>query len=180
VTAQAFEAQVRGRYGAFADRLLTLYPHASDTEANDSAWLLSRDRYMVSLVQWSLARTATSKQPVYAYRFDRVLPGSESTRYRSFHTAEVPYVFGVLDQGGRPYGPQDLAVSRLVQGYWLNFMRAGDPNGAGLLPWPRFEAKLGQVMALGDSPGLIWPASSGERYQALRDYAAAGGKLSLF
>jgi para-nitrobenzyl esterase len=179
-SAQAFEAQVRARYGAFAERLLALYPHASDAEADASAWLLARDRYMVSLVQWSGARTATSTQAVYAYLFDRVLPGPDAARFRSFHTAEVPYVFSVLDQGGRPFGPQDQVVSQLLQGYWLNFMRSGDPNGAGLPSWPRFDAKSGKVMALGERPGAVWPASSAERFQALGDYAAAGGKLSLF
>jgi para-nitrobenzyl esterase len=180
VTAVAFVGQVRARYGAFADRLLALYPHADDVEADASAWLLARDRYMVSLVRWSLARTASSPQPIYAYLFDHVLPGPDAARYQSFHTAEVPYVFGVLDQGGRSFGPQDQTVSRLLQGYWLNFMKNGDPNGAGLPAWPRFEAEAGKVMSLGDQPGAVWPASSGERYQALRDYAAAGGTLSLF
>jgi len=180
VTAQVFEEQVRARYGTFAGRLLALYPHGNDADADASARLLARDRYMVSLVQWSLARTATSTQNIYPYLFDRVLPGPDAARFRSFHTAEVPYVFGVLDQGARPFGPQDHVVSELLQGYWLNFMRTGDPNGAGLPKWLRFEANVGKVMALGDKPGAIWPASSRERHRVLRDYAAAGGTLSLF
>ena len=180
ITAQMFEAQVRNRYGAFAERLLELYPHADDAQADTSAGLLARDRYMVSLVQWSIARTASSAETIYGYLFDRVLPGPDAARFRSFHTAEVPYVFGVINQGGRPFGPEDQAVSTLLQGYWLNFMRTGEPNGPALPQWPRFEAKVGKVMALGIHAEAVWPASSSDRYQALRDYAAAGGKLSLF
>jgi len=180
MTAQAFEAQVRARYGSFAERLLALYPHADDAQADEAFGLLSRDRYMVSLTLWSLARTAASGQPIHAYLFDHVLPGPDAAKFRSFHTAEVPYVFGVLDQGGRAFGDGDHAVSALMQGYWLDFIRTGDPNGPGPAQWPRFDAASGKVMALGERATPVYPASSGERYQALRDYAAAGGWLSMF
>lgn len=174
-----FEKQVQERYGAFAARLLALYPHADDAQSLASFYQLARDRYMASLAIWSVARTAARSEPVYAYLFDHVLPGPEAERYRSFHTAEVPYVFGVLDQGGRPFSDADHAVSRQLQGYWLNFVRKGDPNGPGLPRWERFNAASGKVMELGDHPGPVWPASSGERYQALRDYAMAGGQLTM-
>jgi len=189
VGAQAFEAKVRTRYGASAGRLLALYPHADDAQADDSDRLLARDRYMVSLTLWSLARTQASGQPVHGYFFDHVLPGPDAAKFRSFHTAEVPYVFGVLEGPGRQFGPQDEAVSDVMQGYWLQFMRSGDPNGgtAGGMPggaplpqWPRFEASVGKVMRLDEAPAPVYPASSGERYQALRDYVVAGGWLSMF
>jgi para-nitrobenzyl esterase len=179
-TPQAFEAQVRARYGAFAERLLALYPHADDAQADEAFGLLGRDRYMASLTLWSTARTAASSQPIHAYLFEHVLPGPESARFRSFHTAEVPYVFGVLDQGGRAFGDEDRAVSAQLQDYWLAFMRTGDPNGAGRAEWPLFEAAVGKVMALGGRNTPVYPASSSERYQAWRDFAAAGGRLSMF
>lgn len=47
-TAAEFEQSVRERYGAHADRLLALYPHASDAEAAQSAHTLIRDAYMAS------------------------------------------------------------------------------------------------------------------------------------
>ena len=31
-------------------------------------------------------------------------------------------------RGGAPT-PEDLAVSRMAQGYWVNFAKTGDPNG---------------------------------------------------
>jgi para-nitrobenzyl esterase len=118
-----------------------------------------------------------------------VLPGPDAAKFRSFHTAEVPYVFGVLEAPGRAFGPQDHAVSDVLQGYWLQFMRSGEPNGgtaggvaggAPLPQWPRLEAGVGKVMRLDAAPAPVFPASSGERYQALRDYVAAGGWLSMF
>jgi hypothetical protein len=32
--------------------------------------------------------------------------------------------------------PEDQAVARMVNTYWANFARTGDPNGPGLVKWP--------------------------------------------
>ena len=60
------------------------------------------------------------------------------------HGGEISFVFGTL--GTPMFGPppppptaQDLAVSRMAQGYWVNFAKTGNPNGAGLPVWPRYD-----------------------------------------
>ena len=35
--------------------------------------------------------------------------------------------------------PEDLAVSRMAQSYWVNFAKTGDPNGPGLPAWPAYD-----------------------------------------
>ena len=42
-----------------------------------------------------------------------------------------------------------------MQLYWTNFARTGDPNGAGLPTWPRFESANEKVMELGDATRAI-------------------------
>ena len=180
VGANEFIRMLRTRYGASAERLLSLYPHGSDTEAADSARLLARDRYMASLVLWSQNRTAQGVTPIYLYRFDHAVPVTQAPSFGAFHTAEVPYLFGVLDAALRPYDEADHRVSALVQDYWLQFMRTGDPNGPGLPHWDRFKLNDTTVLSLGTESGMRPAVSTRERFGALRDYVMTGGTLSLF
>jgi para-nitrobenzyl esterase len=65
----------------------------------------------------------------------------EQLREGAPHGGEIAYVFGTLSggRGGAPT-PEDLAVSRIAQSYWVNFAKTGDPNGASLPIWPRHAA----------------------------------------
>lgn len=90
---------------------------------------------------------AANGSPVYLYRFSYVQTSMrQQMQAGAPHGGEIGYVFGTLT-GGRGGAPtaEDLAVSRMAQGYWVNFARTGDPNGAGLPTWPRHVARQDQI-----------------------------------
>ena len=117
---------------------------------------------------------------VYLYRFDHPVPVKQPPSFGAFHTGEVPYVFGNLDNDARPWTELDRRVSWEIQSRWLAFMKHGDPNSADLTPWPRVSEASEDVMVF-DSAAAMRPAvSSAERWEALQRYVQAGGTLSLF
>jgi para-nitrobenzyl esterase len=59
-------------------------------------------------------------------------------------------MFGHLDQESWAWRAADRRLSDAMLGYWANFVRAGDPNDAGLPRWPVFTAAGAQVLQLGD------------------------------
>ena len=171
-TPEEFIATVRTRYGAFADRFLALYPHATAQEATASTAVLTRDRYMARLMFFSEDRTRASGEAVYDYLFDHAYPGSDPQKFGAFHTAEVPYVFGALKQPGRVFTAADHDVSRQLQTYWIRFMKTGDPNGGDLSYWPKAGNSAALIMGLGDHPGARPAVSSPARLALFREYAA--------
>lgn len=82
--------------------------------------------------------------PVYTYYFTKDNGGTGSN-----HAGELPYFFGKLDRSSRNYDAGDFALSDTMRQYYLNFIRTGDPNGAGLPAWPEASQAPDQVLELG-------------------------------
>lgn len=86
---------------------------------------------------------AANGSPVYLYQFSCVQTALRDRLPGTPHGGEIPFVFGTLGVGG--FGPpippsaRDQAVSRMAQGYWVDFAKTGNPNGAGLPMWPRYD-----------------------------------------
>ncbi|MBB5685679.1 carboxylesterase/lipase family protein [Sphingobium boeckii] len=178
-TVADFESLVKGWFGSRADRILALYPHATDAEAAVSAKVLARDRYMTSLSRWTSARASSSDQIIYQYVYDHPSPTRAGPNFGSFHSAGISYFFGNLDPATRPFAAGDRTVSSQVQDDLIAFIKTGNPNRAGRPQWPRVNESK-QVMAFGLKPGLRDAVSSPARLEALRDHARNGGRLSLF
>ena len=84
---------------------------------------------------------------VFVYRFSRIRPQGE--KLRAYHGAEIPYVFDSAD-AWLPGDATDRALTDLMQSYWVQFARTGDPNGPGLPAWPRFRPDGEDHQVLGD------------------------------
>ncbi|HSO53435.1 MAG TPA: carboxylesterase family protein [Actinomycetes bacterium] len=51
----------------------------------------------------------------------------------------------------------DREMTRVVSGYWANFVRTGDPNGGGLPHWPRYDPATGNVLDCTDTGVAVGP-----------------------
>jgi para-nitrobenzyl esterase len=70
--------------------------------------------------------------------------------------------------------PDDHKVSETFQGYIANFVKTGDPNGAGLPVWPANKGDQVQVMRL-DVTSKAEPDTHGQRYLFLDQFFASKG-----
>ena len=155
-TLASFTELAQKDFGADAPSFLKLYPATSDSEALRSADDFASDRFMgYRTWAWLEAQTQTGHAPVYRYFFDLASPGDRNHPISAgtFHSDDIEYVFGTLDsRPGMKIRPEDRALSEVMQQYWVNFARTGDPNGPGLPNWPVYGPSSWQVMHLDASP----------------------------
>ena len=150
VTRAEFEKQTEAALGQDAKPVLAAYPSGDD--AKEVAQQAGHDMVMMSGAGWIAARGARS--PVYYYDFEHVMPGAEAAPYGSYHSSELPYVFDTLHTLRRPWSEADYRVSALLQTYWVNFIKTGNPNGGQMPKWTAFDPQRNEVMALGTTPHM--------------------------
>lgn len=95
--------------------------------------------------------TNAAGQHVFVYRFDRAIPGKGEAELGAFHSLEVPYVFGSLqDREWRwlPSTADDALLSELLQTYWTNFAKTGNPNASGLPNWPAWNDQAKEFLVV--------------------------------
>lgn len=161
VTAAAWRAEAAERYGDQAAEFLRFYPGETDRQATYSAHRESADRlYGAKMVEWLDRRGATA--PVFGYLFSHVEPGPQSARWGAFHTSEVPYEFDTLALSpNRAFTDVDRALAGQFSSYVANFVKTGDPNGAGLPRWAALTPQSKAIMELGDEVRLSRASPAG-------------------
>jgi para-nitrobenzyl esterase len=156
---ERYALEVKARFGSPADTYLALYPAVTNEQVRLANNASIRDSWFGWQVwKWARAHQATSKSPVYLYWFDRTPPIPDRdflewprpARFGAFHTSEIIYAMNNLGTRDWAWQGVDRRLAETMSSYWVNFARSGDPNGAGLPPWPIFGTEAESVMHLGE------------------------------
>lgn len=109
----------------------------------------STSQDMLPPILLSMAKNwcASREKPSYTWFFERQLPGDSNG---AWHSSDLWYWFGTLDNCWRPMEDADRALSDQMTDYLCNFVRNGNPNHAGVLPtWIASDKSQPRVLRLG-------------------------------
>ena len=171
LTRENFEKTVQKLYGDRTADVLKAYPVATDADVEQSATDLAGDRFIgFSTWRWAELQAETSGKPVYRYYYSLPRPPmvSEKDKGRAkgaVHSAEIEYAMGNLSTNKVfAWTEEDYKVSTIMQEYFANFIKKGDPNGTGLVKWPpSISSKPVPVMHIGADTKIV-PDKYAERY----------------
>jgi para-nitrobenzyl esterase len=90
----------------------------------------------------------------------------------AFHAGEILYVFDNLHAFPWLIDQHDRAIAALTSNYWVNFIKTGDPNGAGLPHWPCYRDAEAPLMAI-DAPAKVQTDTDHARHEFLTQTSKA-------
>jgi len=168
---------------AFAKGPVANVPYLTGTNSDEGAMAggdaASRDRFNdeqfsgpTRLLATFVARNSGS---AYVYRF-AFMPDILKRRGATGvpHGGEMAFIFG-FGALAAFVPPQDVAASTMMQSYWTNFAKTGDPNGAGLPNWPKFEGKSPSTLVIDDKTAAVADFRKAETDPVLNDWYRKGG-----
>ena len=96
---------------------------------------------------WSVLQADQGKQDSWCWLMDRMLPGDNNG---SWHSSDLWYWFGTLDNCWRPFEQHDWQLSDTMTDYLCNFAKTGNPNGENLPLWTATKQQTDPVLHWGD------------------------------
>jgi para-nitrobenzyl esterase len=132
-----------------ADQKARLYPGLSGERLDEAIFgdliILSHSRYLATLMQQHGA-------PVYSYYLSYVADDRRARQPGAAHTDDIAFVMNTLatEPDLASVSERDLRMAALMNDYWVQFAKTGDPNASELPPWPAFEPRQAKLLELGD------------------------------
>lgn len=198
-TPENYAKAVQKLYPEQASEILQLYPATTEEEVIQAATALGSDRFIgYSTWKWIDMHAQTGGKPVYRYFYLRprpemtpemgnavaglaggVIKNPDAATKKSppargaSHSAEIEYAMGNLATNKvYAWKPEDYKVSELMQSYFANFIKTGNPNGNGLPNWPALTAGKAAPVLYIDVNTRLETDKTRERYLLLEKIPA--------
>jgi para-nitrobenzyl esterase len=139
---------VFAQLGSFADQAKSIYDPDDAVDLDELKVQVYMDMTMVEPAQHAADLVAAAGQPTWLYRFSYVPTVQRPKMPGTLHGMEIPFTLNAPAAivGAANVTDEDLAMGAAASAYWVNFAKAGDPNGSGLPEWPAHQAGSTQIL----------------------------------
>ena len=145
-TPDEFSNGLKMLYGEYAGSVSQLYPVSNAREVFQAKNQLITDTWFIQGALAMLDGADKVSSDSYQYVFTR--KSMAMPMMGAHHGAEIGYAFNTL--GPKQGGEIDQKLAAAMIDYWVQFAKAGNPNGNGRPQWPAYTGNSASYLELGD------------------------------
>jgi para-nitrobenzyl esterase len=124
-----------------------LYPGLDETERADQVF---GDLIILSQAHYLGDQMDEVSSPSWQYFLSYVADERRGQQPGVAHTDDIAFVMRTLDADLATVSARDREMSELMNAYWVQFARTGNPNRESLPEWPAYTADRPWVLEFGD------------------------------
>jgi para-nitrobenzyl esterase len=136
-------------FGELKDEAKAAYDPNGDKEFAEVITKFNTDWVWGEPARYTAGIFTDSGEPAYMFHFGYVPPAMrERARFGAGHGSDVSYVFGTLNSrwGAAEPTPEEEKLANIMNSYWANFAKTGDPNGENLPLWPLYDTQKEEIL----------------------------------
>jgi para-nitrobenzyl esterase len=148
VNASTSKEELFSMFGELKDEAKAAYDPDGNKEFAEVQTRFNTDKVWAEPARFTAGIYAAKGDPAYIFLFSYVPAAmKERMKYGPGHGTDISYVFDNLRApNGTTVAPEDKEVARMMNAYWVNFARTGNPNGSGLTDWPAYSPKKNEIL----------------------------------
>ena len=171
--------ELKNFFGSMKDDATRVYNLDDTANFAKALSMVNTDKVWAEPARLTARAFVAKGAPAYIYLFSYVAPSMQQwMRFGAAHASEIPYVFDDLrERNGATIAPGDREVAKMMNTYWTNFAKTGDPNGDGLSKWPLYDPKTNELLEIKpDGSAVGQPDPKKDRLDVIEKFSMAEAK----
>ncbi len=180
VNASSSKEELFSLFGELKDEAKAAYDPDGNKEFAEVQTRFNTDKVWAEPARFTARSFAAVGDPAYIFLFSYAPSAmKERMKYGPGHGTDISFVFDNLGvRPGSTPAPEDKEVARMMNAYWVNFAKTGDPNGKGLPKWPVYSPKTNEILDIqSDGKPVGKPDPTKARLDVIEKAVNMGDKL---